>query len=121
MKLRFHSNSLRLRLSRSDIARLADTGVVEEIVTFAPEEILAYSIEFGVGDEIAASFENGRIRIVLPASLAKRWASSDETGLEGSSGSLRVLIEKDFECLHRDSAEDADSFPNPGRILTSDS
>jgi hypothetical protein len=113
MKLRFHSNSLRLRLSQSDVARLAGGGSVEEIVTFAPGNALVYSLESGVGDEIAASFENGRIRVTLPAAAARRWIASDEAGMEGSSGPLHVLVEKDFQCIHRESEEDADSFPNP--------
>jgi hypothetical protein len=36
MKLRFHANTLRLRLSQSEVARLAETGCVEATVTFAP-------------------------------------------------------------------------------------
>ncbi len=113
MKLRFHSNSLRLRLSQSDVARLAGGDSVEEAVTFAPGQTLIYSIESGAGDEIAASFENGRIRVTLPSAPARRWIESDEAGIEGLSGSLRVLVEKDFQCIHPESEEDADSFPNP--------
>jgi hypothetical protein len=113
MKLRFHSNSLRLRLSQSDVAVLAGGGSVEETVTFAPGQTLIYLIESGVGEEIAASFENGRIRVTLPRALAKQWVLSDEAGIEGVSGPLRVLVEKDFQCIHREGEEDADAFPNP--------
>jgi hypothetical protein len=113
MKLRFHSNSLRLRLSQSEVARLAGGDSVEETVTFAPGKTLIYSIESGSGEEIAASFEDGRIRVTLPRARAKQWVLSDEAGIEGSSGPLRVLVEKDFQCIHRASEEDVDSFPNP--------
>jgi hypothetical protein len=30
-------------------------------------------------------------------------------------GPLKVSIEKDYACLHRESAEDVGSFPNPLR------
>jgi hypothetical protein len=42
MKLRFHENSLRLRLSQSEVARLAETGRVENTVSFAPGQVLVY-------------------------------------------------------------------------------
>jgi len=45
--------------------------------------------------------------------VAKNWLETDQTGIEAATSSLRILIEKDFQCLHRASAEDADGFPNP--------
>jgi HSP20 family molecular chaperone IbpA len=113
MKLRFHANTLRLRLSQSDVARLAETGRVEEQVTFAPGQTLAYVMESVEADDIGASFEDGKIRVTLPRAAAKRWMEGRETGIESSGGPLHVLIEKDFQCLHPDSDKDGDAFPNP--------
>ena len=113
MKLRFHSNSLRLRLSQSDIARLAERGFVEEAIRFAGDGELRYSIESAPTNQVSACFKNGSIRVMLPEGRARRWIESDEVGIEELSGELNVLIEKDFACIHRESAEDADSFPNP--------
>jgi hypothetical protein len=114
MKLRFHSNSLRLRLSQSDVARLGERGLVEEAIRFTADGELHYSIESAATNQLSATFENGSIRVIVPAAQARQWIESDETGIESASGELRVLIEKDFACIHRESAEeDADSFPNP--------
>lgn len=113
MKLRFQANTLRLRLSQSEVARLAETGCVEDTVTFAPGQTLSYVIESGPVVAVGATFEGNRIRVALPAAVAKSWIESDHTGVEGESATLRVLIEKDFQCLHRASEEDADAFPNP--------
>ena len=113
MKLRFHANTLRLRLSQSDVARLAETGRVEEEVTFAPGQTLAYVIESVETDDIGASFEDAKIRVTLPRAVAKPWIEGRETGIESSGGPLRVLIEKDFQCLHGDAEANADAFPNP--------
>lgn len=118
MKLRFHANTLRLRLSQSDVARLAETGRVAEEVTFAPGQTLAYVIETGVvgqseTEDIGASFEDAKIRVTLAPAAAKRWIEGRETGIESSGGPLRVLIEKDFQCLHGDAEANADAFPNP--------
>ena len=114
MKLRFHGNSLRLRLDQADVARLAESGRLDETVAFAPGQTLCYSIESsGTAASVRASFEDGKIRVMLPSSDARKWIEGDETGIESCSGPLRVIIEKDFKCLHRDGVEDAGGFPNP--------
>jgi len=113
MKLRFHSESLRLRLSQSEVAKLAEFGHIEDCVQFAPGQALWYSLESADTETVAATFLGDRVRVLLPRATAAHWVASDETGIEGSSGPLTIHIEKDFQCLHRDSPEDTDSFPNP--------
>jgi hypothetical protein len=113
MKLRLHSNTVRLRLSQSEVSRLAETGRVEESIQFAPGRALEYVIESGSVPEISATFDGSRVRVSLPANVAKAWIGSDQTGVEGKTDTLRVLVEKDFVCLHGPGAEDADAFPNP--------
>ncbi len=113
MKLRLHANTLRLRLSQSEVARLAETGRIEETLTFAPGQTLAYAIESASDAAVTASFDGNRIRIAVPAAVAKDWIESDQTGIEGANGEVRVLIEKDFQCLHGTTEEDVDTFPNP--------
>jgi hypothetical protein len=113
MKLRFHGNTLRLRLSQSDVARLAETGRVEERVMFGAGQTLAYVLETAETDGVGASFEGGKIRVTLSRAAAKRWMEGFETGIERSSGELRVLVEKDFQCMHGDAEANADAFPNP--------
>jgi len=113
MKLRFNDNTLRLRLSQSDVARLAETGGVEETVTFGQDQVLRYKLESSQLAGPDASFEGGLIRVRLPEEQVKHWIESDETGIEESSGPLKVLVEKDFQCLHRATELEADAFPNP--------
>ncbi|HLX44454.1 MAG TPA: hypothetical protein VKR43_13510 [Bryobacteraceae bacterium] len=113
MKLRFHGNSLRLRLSQSEVSQLADFGCVEDRVEFAPAKTLKYRLESGAGSSVTADFTGDCIRVTLPRAAASHWIESDDTGIEGSVSSLKIFVEKDFQCLHRDSPEDADSFPNP--------
>jgi hypothetical protein len=113
MKLRLHAGSLRLRLSQSEVARLGETGKVEDSVEFAPGSELLYAIETGVGPAVAATFDNRNIRVTVPMPIAKEWIESDQTGIEGSTATLRLLIEKDFQCLHREPQPGEDSFPNP--------
>ena len=113
MKLRLHAGSLRLRLSQSEITRLHEVGEVQDAVVFAPGRELGYSIATDSVKEPIATFDDAKIRVVLPEPLAMRWMESDQTGIEALSGGLKLLIEKDFQCLHRAPEPGEDSFPNP--------
>jgi hypothetical protein len=112
MKLRFHDNSLRLRLSQSEVARLKQEGRIEERIAFGPHQTLTYSIEAAPVTQVGASFADGSVRVVAPRAIVHAWVDSDQVGIESAGSTPRVLIEKDFKCVHP-SSEDADSFPNP--------
>lgn len=109
MKLRFYDGALRLRLSRSEVARMAEQGRVEDAVTFAPGQRLEYAIESGAVPQVSASFENSRICVKVPTEAVQRWVATDQTGIEAPA----ILIEKDFQCIHPASENDTDGFPNP--------
>jgi hypothetical protein len=122
MKLRIRGDSVRLRLTRGEVARLGAGGRVEEATRFGPgpEDRLAYSLETSEeAGGIRAAYSAGLVRLVLPGSLAREWAGSEQVSLEaeqplGGGESLRVLVEKDFACLtKRGGAEDADTYPHP--------
>jgi len=121
MKLRIKGSSIRLRTVRPEVAQLVNTGRVEETLRFAPgdDAMLTYAL---VTDTAATEFEvryqPHEITVVVPAGLARRWASSDEVGMYceidlGSAGSLELSIEKDFACLDRSDADNKDTFPHP--------
>ena len=120
MKLRIHGNSLRLRVSPSEMARLLDSGRIEETVHFAHEDAarLTYALEHAAADrDIALRYRPGEIAVVLSASRARQWAESDEVGISGgidvARGTLLLLVEKDFACLDRKASGGDDAFPNP--------
>jgi hypothetical protein len=113
MKLRLHNGSLRLRLSQSEIARLRDTGSVEDTIVFESGTELRYAVETDPTIAVmTATYDNASIRVSIPAPAAKQWIESDQPGIE-ESGKLGILIEKDFQCLHRPPEPGEDSFPNP--------
>ena len=45
MKLRIQGNSLRLRLTRNEVAQLHDGGRVESSIEFGPGRTLTYALE----------------------------------------------------------------------------
>lgn len=122
MKLRVKNNSVRLRLTRSEVARFNDSGRVEEAIEFGinPHRRFIYALESGAETEtMRAAIENNRITIFVPKAQADEWTQTARVEMEaeqeiGGGKTLRLLIEKDFACLEpRAGEEDADTFPHP--------
>ena len=121
MKLRIRGNSIRLRLTKSDIAQFGAAGKVEEIVEFGFAKLaLCYRLDkTEKGEAISAGFEDNCLSISVPLVEAEEWIKSERVGIEsaqpiGDNNVLRILIEKDFACLDkRVGDEDSDTFTNP--------
>jgi len=121
MKLRIKGNSIRLRVSRSDLTTLAETGSIEGAIHFAENPAAVW--RFGVAQNPgsagpSAAFASNRITVTVSAGEVQRWAKSDEVGIYfsqsiGSQGTLDVLLEKDFACLDGNDDDNSDTFPNP--------
>jgi uncharacterized protein DUF7009 len=122
MKLRIRGNSVRLRLGQSEVRYLAESGALDESIQFdiAGNQRLEYGLEVATGaSEVSASFEAGKLLVRLPSDLVRRWAASDLVTIEAlqviaGGGSLKILVEKDFECIDGppDEPQD-DAFPHP--------
>jgi hypothetical protein len=122
MKLRFQSNSIRLRLKQTEVTQLAKTGRVQEKVVMGngPWDTFHYAVESSHAvTKPQAILEKKGVLVQVPIGTVTRWADSDEVGIEasvrvGEEGELQVLIEKDFNCLHGGTKEDnEDTFPHP--------
>jgi hypothetical protein len=119
MKLRIDGNSLRLRLTQKEVAQFRGSGRVDAAVYFAPGRMLSYSIEsLPNAAAVSADFDDRAIRIVIPTPIAIQWTDSNEVGIQASQATadglgLELLIEKDFQCLHRTAEQDPDAYPNP--------
>jgi len=114
MKLRIRGNSIRLRLTRGEVDRIAKGEPVEETVALAPVPF-AYSLTAREAVKIEAIFDGGSLSVIVPAHRAVEWASGDAVGMEtGDESEVKILIEKDFACVKPRSGEDeADMFENP--------
>ena len=122
MKIRICGNSIRLRLKRTEVDQIAaGNSILEE--THFPDSVLTYRLDVSGRPDFSASFDNAVLVIGLPKTIVSDWAVSDEVSLSAEqklpgTGSLSLLIEKDFSCLepghHRDCEDDDDTFPHPG-------
>lgn len=118
MKLRIRGNSVRLRLGQHEVRQLAEAGVVEESVTFPTSATFTYALRLHQLNEFKAEFGNGTLAVYLPHAIGKSWAEGEEVGvyseIPNGEAALKVLIEKDFQCLHKRPDEDeSDMFVNP--------
>ena len=117
MKLRMQGNSLRLRLNRAEVTSLAETGRVEEVVQFGPDAAFRYILETTQeGDAPCALLLDGGVRVLVPETKAREWASTERVAISGEQTPLNILVEKDFQCLHGESELDPEAFPNPLQI-----
>lgn len=115
MKLRVKGNSLRLRLTRPEVARLLEDGFVEESADFGAGATLIYRLQSaGTQGLVRAELHGGTISVIIPTAAAQAWAASDEVGVYTQAGTLQISVEKGFRCLMRtDEEERRDAFPHP--------
>ncbi|MGE4658734.1 MAG: hypothetical protein AAEI08_07385 [Gammaproteobacteria bacterium] len=120
MKLRIRGNSLRIRVSQTELAQITECGYVEDTVEFSPEVRLRYRLDVVSTGSVQANYKQHCIQIALPSQKVDHWNETDEVAIWfeqplGGGKQLKVLVEKDFHCLNpREGDEDTDSFPNPG-------
>ena len=115
MKLRIEDDTLRLRLSQSELDEFAQKGRVEGAVHFglAPTQRLTYALErlsepaqtLSNEEPVQIHYEPGALTVLVPFALAKTWVETNETGFShnlplAENQHLRILVEKDLDCRH---------------------
>jgi hypothetical protein len=111
MKLRIQTNALRLRLNQAEVAQFSKTGFFEDSVEFSPGARLTYALESSTNIRSPkAIYRDGSLRIQVPYQAGLEWATTDQTGFSGGDH-LAITVEKDFQCMHGDSAADPMAFP----------
>ena len=113
MKLRIKGNTIRLRLTRTEVAEIGEGREVREVTEFNPTSVFVYSLQASNSDAVEANFSNNRLQINIPHELSKAWAVSNDVGIEAEQQQLKIIIEKDFACLSPRGEEDSDTFEHP--------
>ena len=117
MKLRIKGNTIRLRLTKSEVGDFSSSFYVQEQTEFG-QSIFSYSLKAVEQDFLSATLENNNLTIFIPKAKAQAWTT---TGIVGISGEMEVgegkklylLIEKDFKCLDETIADQSDNYENP--------
>ncbi len=114
MKIRIKGNSIRLRLTKTDVQTLKENGLVEEKTIVNAEEIFSYSLMIEEEIEsISANFQNNKITVFLSKEEAKTLTETEEITVQGSKeNGLFLLVEKDLQCLDTTSEDQSDMYEN---------
>lgn len=117
MKIRIKGNSVRVRLTRSEVDRFGSAGFIEEQTSFGATS-LTYELVQNEQNALSASFENNKITMKMPVQWAEEWLATERVGYESNmplpnGESLYLLLEKDFVCLDNTTEDQSDNYPNP--------
>ena len=122
MKIRIKGNSIRMRLSKSDVHHLQQTGYLEEQINFGNNQ-LKYAVQVSRDESqlLRAAFDDKKIIVYASEAFVKNWPGNDVVGLEekmplNEGETLNILIEKDFVCLDATSEDQSDNYENPGKF-----
>ncbi len=116
MKLRTLTNSIRIRLRKSELISLQQEKVIEEKVSFPSGPVFSYALAISSSaDQLQATYENHQMRISIPESIARQWMITNEVGINAdiplpNGEALSILIEKDFPCNDREDEDKSDTF-----------
>ncbi len=119
MKIRIKGNSVRLRLTKSEVDTLATTGIIEEKTEFE-DGSFGYRLQTDSSIEtLDAVMNNNTMTVLLPATVAQAWpdnntVSHTHTKQLKNGRTLLLLVEKDFKCIDAPPHEDqSDNYENP--------
>lgn len=117
MKIRIRGNSVRLRLTKSEVDKFHAEGYIEEHTQFGAAT-LTYALKRVADDKMTASFQDNTITMLLPEAQATAWCTTGKIGFDalmdlGSGNELYLLLEKDYKCLDNTDEDQSDNYENP--------
>lgn len=118
MKIRIKGNSVRLRLTKTEVEIFSKTGVYEEKTQFG-STMLTYKLQAKSDvQELEADFIDDTITVSIPDDAQQTWANSNRVGYNNKvdwadDSKLSLLVEKDFTCLDETIEDQSDNYPNP--------
>ena len=122
MKIRIKGNSVRFRLSKSEVDRFAREGMLHETTSFG-QNVFSYTVQCSEEDIMTAEMVNAAVTLFVPVKQLMQWATSaSQVGISekmdiGNNENLSLLLEKDFKCIDAIPAEDqSDFFENPDKV-----
>ncbi len=119
MKIRIRDNSIRLRLTRSEVERFGKDKYIKGITEFG-DAVFTYAMCIdGAVTEISADLTDNKITMHIPASIAETFLATDAVGFQNeqllaNGKKLFLLFEKDFKCMDDEVLGDqSDNYENP--------
>lgn len=119
MKIRIKNNSIRLRLTKTDVANLKTKRMIESKTVISGKEIFKYALRSDEATQrISAQFDDRKITVMLPFAEAQTLTETDEITIKGwqqneTDDPLFILVEKDLQCLDPTHEDQSDMYENP--------
>ncbi len=122
MKIRIKDNSIRLRLTKTDVDDLRNKKSIDSKTVISFSEIFQYRLE--VSSEvknISGQFKNGKITVSISSKMAEILTETNEITVKGEQENgekekLFLLIEKDLQCLDETVEDQSDMYENPNSV-----
>ena len=114
MKLRLTTNSIRIRVRKSELATLADELKIVDSVRFLSGDLFKFELAISNSKtEVTAEIVDKLLIVFLPELEANSWVKTEQVGIEtyivlNEAEKLHVLIEKDFPCKDRADEDKSD-------------
>jgi hypothetical protein len=117
MKIRIKGDTIRFRLTKTEVETLCAKGFVEESTHFGAQ-VFKYAVQSKKIESLEASYKEDTILLSLSEKLIQGWDVNETVGFETSisvntDSTLHLLIEKDFVCLDERIEDQSDNYPNP--------
>lgn len=121
MKIRIKGNSIRLRLTKSEVFFFGEQGLIEEHTVFGNSKLTYRLASSSTHHELSSTYLENVITIYIPKSVANEWTTTDLIGIDnklstGNQKELFLMVEKDFVCLDNTFEDQSDQYPNPNSI-----
>ena len=118
MKIRIQGNSVRYRLTRSEVESLKKDGYYKEQTAFNGKDFTYAVAAMENITGLQAEFQGDTITLLLPKNESIKWPDNERVGYENkmilNDGQvLSLLLEKDFVCLDERVEDQSDNYPNP--------
>lgn len=118
MKIRIKGDSVRFRLSKSEVDTFGKEGYYAEKTRFPNGELQYGIVTRHDITTLQAEFTNKGVFILMPQHIADEWVATQRVGFDATmplpdGGGLYLLIEKDFQCLDNTMEDQSDMYPNP--------
>lgn len=121
MKIRISANSIRVRLSKSEVEKLSTKGFLEDKTSFGTS-YFSYAVERKAGIKaLSANYRENKITLSVPETLVAGWPENTVVGFDAHQAvseteTLYLLLEKDFKCLDNTLEDQSDNFENPKKV-----
>lgn len=121
MKIRIKGNSLRMRLTKTEVANFKNYGFISE-ETHVLGGVFNYRLSRDEQVEsLEASWSGSGFDVAVPVNQANQWTDSDEIGFQHiqilpDGTELFLLVEKDFVCLDNTFEDQSDNYANPNAV-----